>query len=566
MDFEFEFETKRYSNLVGPERVKWKLFERFKASLIENENEENSESQLLATNGAKGSADTLFVLVLSSLKKMAMEYLDKLAVNGSINDDEIQWVLTVPAVWSEAAKQKMRAWAVGAKMVDPNIRNQCRIVSERDCAALALRERYHAQDDRKEDDIDIDIDVDWNEHLLSMEMAMAMEVPIDLMTKLWSSYHEKASVDIDPEIAMKCEHDRARMVMVEEDDAESLKYVVVDAGGRTVDIGCHSVLSGKCVKSICARSVCIEHLFQNLFSKIFGRELIEEYMDKFPNIFMEIMDNFEAAKCSFFEDAHSNSHSVVLPFEFVQFAKRQKLEILENGILLDLEHELLVLDAKIWKFMFDAVMESVTEQLQAVLSSITGCKWLYLVGTWSCSQYFQYRMKSEFERKGLKVVPAENPTLSVVAGAAYFALSVNDITARRARWSYGVRVTMNMNEAKLNGIKCSHIKDVDVLHDTVRIHHCFHVLLHKNELLQMNESKKVTLKSKQKASHLAILKSPHQNPKIQSDGEIVGLYQIEYDENGRAVVEFHFGDNDFAVYTYSELTPQKRRLLKEIAL
>ena len=47
-----------------------------------------------------------------------------------IMDDEIQWILTVPAIWSESAKNKMKDWIIKAGLVDATIKNQCIIVYE----------------------------------------------------------------------------------------------------------------------------------------------------------------------------------------------------------------------------------------------------------------------------------------------------------------------------------------------------------------------------------------------------------------------------------------------------
>lgn len=59
-------------------------------------------------------------------------------------------------------------------------------------------------------------------------------------------------------------------------------------------------------------------------------------------------------------------------------------------------------------------------------------------------KYFQKRMKNEF--KNFKVIIPDNPTLCVVIGAAYHAIRSNHITAKKGRYSFGVRVRRTINE------------------------------------------------------------------------------------------------------------------------
>jgi len=51
----------------------------------------------------------IFSLSIRALKEHLIEELDKQGTGLKV--DEIQWVLTVPAIWSDSAKQFMRASA-----------------------------------------------------------------------------------------------------------------------------------------------------------------------------------------------------------------------------------------------------------------------------------------------------------------------------------------------------------------------------------------------------------------------------------------------------------------------
>eukprot|EP01084_Bolivina_argentea_P194225 333216_1 len=73
---------------------------------------------------------------------MAKKYIPEKITNENINDEEIQWIVTVPAIWSEKAKKKMKNWMVEAALIDKQIIDQCVIVYEPDCASLSMQKQY----------------------------------------------------------------------------------------------------------------------------------------------------------------------------------------------------------------------------------------------------------------------------------------------------------------------------------------------------------------------------------------------------------------------------------------
>merc|ERR1712130_382076 len=138
---------------------KWMLFERFKMSLYDNNHSDEKEQdsqhskrgikkQLIATNGKKVDSNVVFVAVLKHIQKLAKTMMRKKKIKG-IKKGDIQWLLTVPAIWNDDAKEMMKQWAIESGMVDPEIAGQCRIVYEPDCASLAVQ--HEIRDDEKQD-------------------------------------------------------------------------------------------------------------------------------------------------------------------------------------------------------------------------------------------------------------------------------------------------------------------------------------------------------------------------------------------------------------------------------
>jgi len=69
------------------------------------------ETKIKATNGNKSmAAITVFAHALRYFKLLALQELSDQAAINILNED-IRWVLTVPAIWKPSAKQFMRAAA-----------------------------------------------------------------------------------------------------------------------------------------------------------------------------------------------------------------------------------------------------------------------------------------------------------------------------------------------------------------------------------------------------------------------------------------------------------------------
>lgn len=82
----------------------------------------NHETTLLAANGVKFSAKKVFSYSLRFFREHALRELsDQSGVK--IMSDDVKWVLTVPAIWKQPAKQFMREAAYEVWMITPTHSN-----------------------------------------------------------------------------------------------------------------------------------------------------------------------------------------------------------------------------------------------------------------------------------------------------------------------------------------------------------------------------------------------------------------------------------------------------------
>ena len=109
-------------------------------------NKVNLSDKIQSSNDPKlyESSEVVFIAQLKFLKEKAADFMKQTFKRKKrIKYDEktftdVQWILTVPAIWSDKAKQQMKDWAVKAGLITGNIPNQLKIVYEPVCNMCIL--------------------------------------------------------------------------------------------------------------------------------------------------------------------------------------------------------------------------------------------------------------------------------------------------------------------------------------------------------------------------------------------------------------------------------------------
>lgn len=93
----------------------------------------------------------------------------------------------------------------------------------------------------------------------------------------------------------------------------------------------HFIASYKFIISGCLTFfVGIDIEFEHVLDKIFGKELMEHYRQKCPMGWVDLMVAFESKKRSANPDK-SSSLNVSLPFSFIDYYKRHKVSLINQG-------------------------------------------------------------------------------------------------------------------------------------------------------------------------------------------------------------------------------------------
>ena len=358
------------------------FFERFKMSLRESQDVTSEGPRITSKADKKFLAVDVIADYLRFLKDFAWKDITE-ATSGHLKEKEIRWCLTVPAIWSDADKQLMRRAAQKAGIIGD---------SEEDAERLILA--------------------------------------------------------LEPEAAaMYCQ----------EKDQHQLKegncFMVVDSGGGTVDITVHEVLTGKKLKEVVTGtggaygSTYVDKYFieEFLASKLTSK-VIESYYEEEPIDFLDMMDDWENAKCN------------LDPTKGRFFPIRTKLyKILKNypDVLDNLadeqdgEDESIYIYPESMKHIFKSTLDGLVQKVQEQFDKLgsKGCDIIYLVGGFSTSPLLQERINQEFGDKVKKIVIPPIPGAAVVEGAVAFGIDPS-IRSRISRLTYGYDCTKGFKKGK----------------------------------------------------------------------------------------------------------------------
>ncbi|XP_049340670.1 heat shock 70 kDa protein 12A-like [Astyanax mexicanus] len=119
------------------------LFDNFKMEL--HKNKLHRDVMLTSKNGKKMRAMTVFSESLRFMKDHALETIGKHTAGVKYSASDATWILTVPAIWSAAAKQFMREAATEAGLVTESEPDRLIIALEHEAASVWCKQLTHKQ-------------------------------------------------------------------------------------------------------------------------------------------------------------------------------------------------------------------------------------------------------------------------------------------------------------------------------------------------------------------------------------------------------------------------------------
>ncbi|XP_063413810.1 heat shock 70 kDa protein 12A-like isoform X2 [Mytilus trossulus] len=386
-----------YENIGNLELKEYYYFEYFKMMLYEQE-DLTTEMYLEETikeddvkKRKKMKAVDVFKAVIGFFRDELVCTLNKTGVQ--FKNKDIQWVITVPAIWDLKAKQFMR-----------------------ECAKKA--------------------GIDHDQLILALEPEAASihcrRVPVGVQTE------DDGSKSI------------AEMV-------PGAQFIVLDQGGGTTDIAVHEVTGKNTLKEVhkaCGGhwgGITVNKQFYNFLEEIFGKDVINSIKETNPSAFYSFLRIFENAKTTFKKEDEGDPEGQVtlrLPFEWLEtfeairslsFANAVKTTNFKDRVKVKLDK--FRIKNNLFRTFYDYALENVIRELERLLSKkeLKGVNTLLVVGGHSASTVLTDALKAKFPNIGM-VIP-KDPGLAVLKGAVMFGFDPGTITSRVARFTYGIGTT-----------------------------------------------------------------------------------------------------------------------------
>ncbi|XP_078325404.1 heat shock 70 kDa protein 12A-like isoform X1 [Crassostrea virginica] len=412
--FGFEAEEK-YSNLALDEMHHNRYyFRRFKMMLYDK-TELKRETLIEDDKGKKMEAMKVFSAAIGYLKEHLHSTCKRQLTD--IEDSDITWVLTVPAIWTDPSKQFMREAAekVGIS------RDRLVIALEPEAASL---------------------------------YCMHLPVHKDSENSTFGVFKSGS------------------------------KYMVVDAGGGTIDITVHEVQNDRTLKEIYKANggdwggTKVDASFKKRLAFIVGNDVINAFNTNHRYDFLELLTDFEVKKRTIkpsltekvtfkvpttllqtFHEMHPGSNIKDVVTSNVRF----KNQLAWTGDKLRME-------AQLTKALFDESCKKIVDHMHQLFRhpSVKDVSSILLVGGFAESPMLQEAVREAFSE--LKVIVPQDAGLAVLKGAVLYGHQPKAISGRVCKYTYGVGTMIPFNSTIHPQSKKITLNGVDLCRDKFSIH------------------------------------------------------------------------------------------------
>ncbi|XP_038009632.1 heat shock 70 kDa protein 12A-like isoform X2 [Motacilla alba alba] len=380
----------KYKSLPSSQADSWYFFQNFKMQLY-NTNV-TAGMKLKATNGKFLPALTVFSESLRYMKEHALNTIKEASFQTVYNQEEVTWVITVPAIWSAAAKQFMRLAAKEAGIISDMLSRNLIIALEPEAASLWCKQLPH-------------------------------------------------------EGFMADSSDKKKF-----EDSPGIQYVVVDCGGGTIDITVHEIQENHYLKELHKATGGgwggnrVDENFTNFLKEIFSDGVWDEYVKKHPTELQNMMYNFSLQKCS----ASREAVYIRCYYNLTRVAESKKdiSQFFENAAGAVWCDGTIMITYEKMKSLFDYSINNIIFALKEILCKpeMDKVQYILLVGGFACSIILRDAVRQAFSSKYHILCPMEAQA-AIAKGAVLFGVNPDIITSRISCRTYGLRVCEKFDDA-----------------------------------------------------------------------------------------------------------------------
>nr|XP_022323072.1 heat shock 70 kDa protein 12A-like [Crassostrea virginica] len=232
------------------------------------------------------------------------------------------------------------------------------------------------------------------------------------------------------------------------------KYMVVDAGGGTVDITVHEVQDNGTLKELHKANggnwggTKVDSSFRSLLASIVGEDVIEAFTTDHKYDYLDLLRDFEIKK----RTIHPNLTEKVTfkvpinlleTFRNVNAGGNIKTVVTSNARFknkLTWTGDKIRMEANLTKALFDESCKKIVDHMHQLfkLPNVKDVYFILLVGGFAESPMLQEAVREAFRNK--KVIVPQDAGLAVLKGAVLYGHQPKTISARVCKYTYGVEI------------------------------------------------------------------------------------------------------------------------------
>jgi len=384
--------TDDFCNDLDPNDQKYYYyFHLFKMQLYETKKLSRT-SQLRDATGKHMNALEVFSVVFEELKKKILKQINMSKSSSfSVTSDLVGWMITIPAIWSDEARQFMREAATNAGLT------KNRLVLEPEAAAL---------------------------YAVNRQLCLGNNF---IMEKLGPG-SKYIVADLGGGTIDMCVHE----ILDDGHLRELYRATGGHAGGSTVN-----------------------EKFLQFLKTLLGSKALEIFQRDYSHAFQELQNKIEDKKCKFTNDSEAITLNLDKDLISIAESVSRKHDSCEamisgssfgNAVSYKRQGNLLKIDKAVVKKIFQPSVETIIQCLKNILSECAhdNITTLLLVGGYSASDYVRDSVQSSLP--DLKIIKVEDGWLAVVKGAVMMATKQSSIIERRSRFTYGFSISSKFIE------------------------------------------------------------------------------------------------------------------------
>ncbi|XP_045161325.2 heat shock 70 kDa protein 12A-like [Mercenaria mercenaria] len=378
--FGFEAETKYKSLTATNEHKGWYYFRYFKMKL-HHERDLSHDMLMEDSEGKPFKSIRVFTAAIGYIKSHLMKKLQNALAFG-VEEKDVMWVITVPAIWRDSAKQFMREAAKAAGIPNENLK----LALEPESAAIFCKE----QAINKADGMD-------GTFLSAFNPGQKY-----LVADLGGGTLDTTVHEVLPDGLLK-----------------ELHAATGGAWGGQV----------------------VNEAFEDLIKDLVGNDVFRKFCTEKTNNWITLQKSFECRKREF--TSHTETSDIDIPRGLADIykditGKELKNERLIHNIKIVGDGDILRLPPEVMKGLFAKATDKIVQHIEQLLKNkeIRGVSSILLVGGFSESQIVSKSIRDYFQK--LKVIAPGSSSSAILLGAVMYGINDKIIASRISPYTYGI--------------------------------------------------------------------------------------------------------------------------------